>query len=129
MYAMIDTRYMIVYWFYYYENYVLYVILTLEIYWLIVQCIILSFYYSSIHVISYLVYFYGSIIVYSHVIYTCIFPYFSHSLRVFWLPKICKTRSMYILFYWSGILRGSHVLRGARSFPLFDRPVAVFLLL
>jgi len=48
-----------------------------------------------------------------------LFSYFIYSLGVFWLSWICTSRSMYILFCWSGIWRESHVLRGAQTYS-FD---------
>jgi len=55
------------------------------------------------------------------------FLYFTHSLGVI-TPWICTSRSMYILYCWSCIWRGSHALRGARV-PLLDRPFLVLSIL
>ena len=103
-------------WLYYSLSYVLHVIVILEMCWWIVHCIILSPYYSFIHIISYPVFSYSGIMVCSYVICMCTFSHFTHSLRVFWLPWICTFRSIVVTFCWSGIWRGSHVLRRAPEF-------------
>ena len=59
----------------------------------------------------YLVYFYGSNIVCSHDICMCTFPYFTHSLGVFWLPWICTSRSKDVSLCGSGIYMHYEELR------------------
>ena len=73
-------------WSWYSLSHVLHVIVILVIEWYYIRpyYLLISVLFST---------FYSSIVVWTHVICMCTFPHFIHSLGVFLLPWICRSRS------------------------------------
>ena len=92
--------------------------------WLYIWLITVCFYYCSSMYCIVIVFTVYWLLLY----YILLFSHFTYSLEVFWLPWICISRSRIISSCWLDIWRGSHVLRGAQSFPLRDYLVGILLM-